>query len=277
VKSFIRILLALGTIQVLAEEGVFYTAETTSQNMDSRNQDTSHVQAWVLGANAKVLFEQSGNPVAKQGTYLLTNDGGATIFLVNPEDKTYMEWHMDQLMALAGGISKVANLEFSNMRVDKLEESSGERMHGMPTKRYKYKTTYDMKLNMFGIKKLSSVEITSESWVTEQVADAGLGLWLRKTLPTTGDPELDKLIKSEMDKVKGFPLKSKSKTVTRQYNRKETKVTDESITISETIVKDWKRENIDLNTFRIPETYQLTTLPGTEEGSPLKGLFQRRN
>jgi len=37
VKSFIRILLALGTIQVLAEEGVFYTAETTSQNMDSRN------------------------------------------------------------------------------------------------------------------------------------------------------------------------------------------------------------------------------------------------
>ena len=42
------------------------------------------VQAWVSGGNAKVVFEQSGDPMMSKGMYMVTKDSGKAMYIVTP-------------------------------------------------------------------------------------------------------------------------------------------------------------------------------------------------
>jgi hypothetical protein len=44
---------------------------------------------WIDGTSARVEFESSDNPMMPPGAYLLVRDGGRSIVLVNPEERTY--------------------------------------------------------------------------------------------------------------------------------------------------------------------------------------------
>ena len=86
-----------------ASAGIHYKATTTTQAAQNQNSNIQ-VEGWVAGEKARVEFKESANPVMKKGAYLITKDGGKTLFLIDPEEKTYAEWDLQAMMGMVGSI-----------------------------------------------------------------------------------------------------------------------------------------------------------------------------
>lgn len=228
--------LALATVLAAAPAfaGVTYTAETRAEGQGAEMQ-SNKVRAAVDGPKARIEFLESGNPMMEKGTYLLTTDGGQTMYLVNPEEKVYSKWDLEAMMGAAGGALKMARgfmkMTFGEPKVEKLLEEDGPAMHGLPTKHYRFRTSYKMEMSVLGRKSSSATVTEEELWTTTAVDAPGMGAWLRKGPPKTGDAELDKLIGSEMDKVTGFPLKRlATSTSTDEKGKKQVSKTTMEVT-----------------------------------------------
>jgi len=269
VKHSLLICLFIAAPGVLA--GYHYTATTKLDDKTNKQKSEMAVEAWIDGDKAKILFTETNNPLTPKGAYIITTDGGKLVYLVNPEKKNYQEWDMNQLLNLAGSITAMVKIQFSDLKLEKQDEHASDKIHGYATRYYKYLTSYDLRIKVIGIKRVQSVITEQETWVSDRLNDISLGLWLRNEPPSTGDPELDKLIKAEMSKVKGFPLRSKTKTVTRQWNKKKTKVKKETVSYADMEVNTFKKMAIEGATFAIPDDYEL--VQGVTGG--LKGIFNQ--
>lgn len=240
--------------------GVYYVARTTAEGGKSAEKQNMVVKAWASGDSGKVVFEESKNPMMGKGTYIITKDGGKTMFLVDPKEKTYMKWDLDSMMGLLGGAMKMMNLKFTDPKVEALGEEPDGLVAGVPTVHYRFRTTYAMSMSFMMMKKNSKVVKDEEIWAATKLADAALGIWLRKAPPKTGNEDMDKLIKAEMGKVQGFPLKRK--TVTTSTDEKDKKEVT-TITIE---VTELQMVPVPDSTFEIPSDYKETSLAGTDEG-----------
>ena len=240
--------------------GVYYTAKTTAQGSRGAEMQNATVQAWVSGGNAKVVFEQSGNPMMSKGMYMLTKDGGKTVYMVNPEEKTYFKWDMDSLMGMAGGMMKMMNLTYADPKVEKISEEPDGLVAGIPTIHYKFHTSYTMSMSMMMMKKRTHVVKDEEIWAAPKLVEAGLGIWLRKTPPKTNNEQLDAMIKAEMGKVEGFPLKMQTvQTSTDEKGKTETTTTTMEVT-------DLRMQVVPDSTFGIPAGYKESSMMGGEKG-----------
>lgn len=253
-------------LAVVAHAGVYYEAKTTGEGKGAEMQ-AAFVKAWVSGDQAKILFESSENPFAKSGSYLLTTDGGQTLYLVNPKEKTYSRWDMNAFMATATGLGQMMKLEISEGKVEKLEEKPGEVIAGLPTTYYKYRQTYRQKLRFMMMKQDNHVEQIHELWVAPKLVEKALGAYLQK-MPRTPSEEFNKLLAMEYEKVQGVPLKSRIvTTTTNQKGATETQVvTTEVLTLQMTPVPD--------STFALPPDFKEVELfPGDAESESPLGSF----
>ncbi|HEX9944675.1 MAG TPA: hypothetical protein VGG03_21910, partial [Thermoanaerobaculia bacterium] len=167
--------------------GIHYKSVTKTQDAAEK---TSEIQAegWVAGDKAKVAFvESSGNPMAQEGTYILTKDGGKTLYLVNPEEKTYAEWNLQGMLGAVGavmnGLGPLLKIQFSEPKVEKVSEEDGGLVAGLPTRHYKVRTSYTMSVRVFGMGNTSDVVSEQDIWATTKLSDVGLGVWLRAEPP----------------------------------------------------------------------------------------------
>jgi hypothetical protein len=217
------------------------------------------VEAWVDGDKAKVVFKASNNPMLAAGSYLLTTDGGQTMALVDPDEKTWSPFDVGAMMQSAGamlkGLGAMVKIEFSNQRVEKLAEEPGPAVLGHPTTHYRFRTSYDSVIKVMGMGQSSHNETTTDTWSTTALSDAGFGAWLRREPPRTGIAGLDELIASEVTKgIQGVPLKVVSATTTRDQRGRENEVTT---TMEVTAMKE---ETVEASTFVIPPGYERTEL-----------------
>lgn len=216
----LTLLLALAAAPGFA--GIHYKSVTKNQDANGKSLGDMSVEGWVTGGNARVEVMASDNPILKKGTYLITKDGGKTIYLVDPKEKTYGEWDIQAMMGAAGAMlnsmGPLVKMEFSDPKVEKLAEDAGPTIAGLPTRHFKYRTSYSMKMKVMGMGQESNVVSEQDLWVTDKINDAALGIWLRNTPPKTGNEQLDKLIDSEIGKVSGYPMKMV--TVSTSTNKK---------------------------------------------------------
>jgi uncharacterized protein DUF4412 len=247
-----------------ASAGIHYTAVTNTEDAAGKSA-RMEVEGWVDGEKAKVLFKNSDNPAAHSGTYLVTRDGGKTLYLVDPEEKTYAEWDLAALLGLAGnilqGMGPLLKFEFSDPKVEKLAEEDGGPLLGLPTRHTRFRTSYTMKMRVFGIGNSADTVSEQEIWSTTRLQDPALGVWLRTDPPRTGNAEFDKLIAAEREKVSGFPLKTVTVNTTTQKKGKQ------NVTRSTMEVTKLENQAVAGATFEIPAGYQETQMlparPGT--------------
>lgn len=280
--TLVAALLSLLALPAMA--AVHYKAVTKSSANEGKTQQNITVEAWAEGPHAKILFTQSDNPFMQDGSYLLTNDAGHTVYLVNPKDKSYMKWDLDSMFGALGGMMKgvqgFMHMQISDPKVVKVSEGSGGDILGLPTTHTRYRTTYTMSMRVFRMKRASEITTTQDMWTTTAVSMPSLGVWLRKTPPKTGDEQLDKLVKSQMHQIHGVPLKTITHTVTREQNGRQTE-SDAS-----TIVTEFNgHASAPAGGFKIPSGYTKTSMTpqmrqqGRQERenkrkeSPLKRLF----
>jgi len=250
-------------LAVPAHAGWEFTAVTKAEGEQHSEMMNSTVKAWVDGDKSRVDFQQSGNPMMGAGNYMLSKDGGKTVFMVNPQQKTYAAWDMTNMMGMASGMMNMLNMKVENPKVEKLLEEDGGKVCGLPTKHYKFRTSYTMQMTILGMTRSSSHLKEEDIWTSTKLTDAGMGLWLRKNNTKTGNPDLDKLVQAEMGKTEGFPLKTISVTTTKESSGKERTRT---VTMEVTEVKQSKP---DAKLFEIPAGYTETSTmaAGSGEGS----------
>lgn len=269
--------LALGLVALPALAGIHYKAVTTTEG-DNMKPSTTQVEAWVDGLQAKVEFRETGTPGLEQGTYMITKDGGKTLFLVDPKEKTYAEWDLQAMLQTFGNMLEamqpILNVEIENVQVEPRGSEAGPTLHGLATTRHAHRTSYDMRVKVLGMGRTNRVETDNEVWSTTELDDPALGVWLRSA-PVTGLPGVDELVAKEMEQVQGFPLKTvaRSTTTGQKGKRQSTTVTTMEVTELDRSV------DVPAATFEIPEGYTRSesTLPAGEEGeeggNPFGKLF----
>lgn len=261
--------------------GIHYKAVTKTQDASNQSSDVA-VEGWVTGDKAKVEFKEAGNnPVAKKGAYLISKDGGRTIYFVDPAEKTYAEWDLQAMLGMVGsvmqGMGPLLKVEFSDPKVEKLAEEAGGTISGLPTTHYRYRTSYNMKIKVMGMGQDANVVTEQDVWSTDKLQDVGLGVWLRSDPPRTGNEQFDKLIASEVDKAKGFPLKTVTVSTTTQKKGKQT-VTRSTMEVTQLDTS----ADVPASSFEIPAGYQETQLLPTaaagedEEEQGLGALLRNR-
>ena len=250
-----------------AHAGWQYTTVTTTDSAGHEKQAAPMtVTGWVEGKKAKMEYKESENPVMKAGTYLVTQDGGQTLFLVNPKERTYSKWDMQVMMTLAGGAMQMMKMQFSDMKVEKLLDEAGETMCGLPTRHYKIQTSYSMSMNFMGMKQASQVTQMRDMWSTTKLDAAGFAAWLKASEFKTGSDDLDKLIHAETGKIQGFPLKTEMVQTTKSGNGKE------KVTKSTCLVTELKETKIDDSQFVLPADYkEVSLMPGAEASDDSAG------
>ena len=273
---------AAGFLLVLAalpaSAGVVFVAKTTAEGGRGAQAQDAVVKGWASGDKAKIVFEESNNPMAQKGFYMITKDGGKAVFMVNPEEKTYFKWDVDSLMGMVGAASKLMNLTISDPKVEKLAEGPGGVIAGMPTTHYRFRTTYTQSMKFMMIKKTAKVDKEEDLWAAPELADLALGIYLRKAPPKTGNEDFDRLMAAEMSKVQGFPLKTK--TVMTQTDEKGASET--TTTVME--VTEWQTTSVPDSIFEIPADYKETEMIPTGEGgengkqqeNPFSKLFGKK-
>lgn len=279
-QKYLNLALILSLFAVPAFAGIHYKSVTKTEDAQTKG-NSIEVEGWVSSGMARVEFKESGNPVAKQGSWLLTKDGGKTIYLVDPEEKTYAEWNLQAMLGLVGsvmeGMGPLLKIEFSDPKVEKLLEEDGGTVAGQPTRHYRFRTSYIMKMRVLGMANEANVVTDQDIWATEKLQDVALGIWLRSDPPRTGNEQFDKLITAEAGKTRGFPLKMVTvSTTTQKKNNKQT-VTRSTMEVTQLDTS----ASVPGSSFEIPAGYKETQLvPAGEEGEAggggLGGLLRGR-
>jgi hypothetical protein len=262
---FVLTVVLLAAAAAPAWAGIHYTADTRSEGEGQKQRTV--VEAWVDGGKAMILFKEADTPVTEKGTYLLTSDGGETLYLVDPAEKTYAEWDLEAMLETIGAVMQsmgpMLNLKIDNVKVTRLGQEGGPALHGLATTHTTYRTEYDMTIKVMGMSRANHVETTQEVWSTTELDAAGLGVWLRKA-PATGFEELDELVNAEMAQLQGFPLKSVATSVTTGQKGKRSTTTTTTMEVTSLDAS----ASVPDSTFGLPEGYTRTESPlaaGEEE------------
>jgi hypothetical protein len=227
---------------VWAANGFHYVADSVTTGTNIKQPEKVSVEGWVEGPNAKIVIVEAGaaNPFLGEGKYILTNDGGETLYLVDPKENTHSKFDLSQMLGAAGAVmdSGMINMDVENHSIELLDQHAGPTMHGYATQYRKYRTSYDMTMKIMGMKRADHYVLESEIWSAEALDAAGFQAWMKPR--KTGFDAVDKLMEGELQKAKGFPFKNV--TTTRTEGAKKQGRTTE--TVSTTEVTKFEKTNV---------------------------------
>jgi len=228
--------------------------EFTSKVTNKQGQTVSRTKGWVDGPRAKIEYV-SGQASAglKRGSYILSQDGGKTVYAVDPQNRSYMKFDIDKLASKVGDFMNAAggfiSLKFTNPKFKTISDSRGTERYGLSTRHVKTETSYTVTASVFGQKNITSISRKDEVWLTKKLKDSGMQIWTQQRSIKTGNQDIDKIIASETKRLDGIPLKITSITTTKENNDK-----PEVTTVTHEITS-LKQSKIAAGTFDIPKDY----------------------
>ena len=242
-----------------AASGFHYVADTKMTGTNIKATDVIRVEGWVEGPNAKVVFLEVGqaNPFLGVGKFLLTNDGGDTLYIVDPEANTHARFDLSKMLGAAGAVmdSGMFKMDVSNHKVEELEQRDGPKMFGHATRYRKYQTFYDLEMKIMGMKRADHYVMINEIWSAEDLVATGFQAWMRPR--KTGFEAVDTMLEGELQKVHGFPFKSVTTTRTEGVQ----KGGRTSTTTSTTEVTEFEPQNVADSTFKLdPKSREITLM-----------------
>jgi hypothetical protein len=245
------LLVILAAASLPAWAGVTYTAVTRTIVGSRSSANDFRVRGWVSGNRARMEFLQSQLPEIQSGTYLISNDGGETVYLVKPSQRTSELWDVNGMVSNMADMMRTFRTEmkvrFEEPKVEKLLEENGPVMHGMSTKHFRFRTSYKAYVEIFDKQTISTV-MEEEIWTTSDIKEPGIKAFLEKH-PSTGDEQLDRILEQEMSKVPGFPLKRTTSTQTETEKRT-------TVSRTEMEIVELKTVTTPRSLFTIPKSYK---------------------
>ncbi len=256
-QAFLAIILSgLAALATTAQAGWYYEATTTSTGEGMGGNSEMEVTVWVDGDKTRIEFREvgGGSGFMDEDTYLISTDAGETLFLVDPEEKTYMEFNLGEMMGMAGQVMKgmggMFKMEFGDFHSEKLGEQDGGNLLGYDTRNLQFKSGYTMSMTVMGRKSTQTTVMDQDIWVTDAIDGRAFNAWLRPDKRFGGMFEgLDEMMEQQFSQVTGVPLRAVIKTVTTDQDGKSSTGT------SNTEVTTLREEDVAASVFEIPADY----------------------
>jgi len=254
VKRILVSTLVAACFPFLSFSATHYTAVTTTAT-EGGHSNTFKVESWVDGAHARVVFKGSTAAAGiPEGRYIVTNDGAQTLYMVNPDERSYSRWDINAMLQSAGAamnaMGGMVNMQVENQHIESATPAPGPEIHGLSTTHYVFDTTYDLVVKVFGMKHRQHVESHEELWTTTELKGTGFAAWLGKHPPKTGNKALDDLVATAFHNVGGMVLKQLTKTTTTdKKGRAQVNTQKMEVTSIEEV-------KVDPSIFSVPEGYR---------------------
>lgn len=251
-----RVVVALFALALATSSfaGMTYQFKTVTDQKGAK--PTSGV-ASVEGGNARLEYTKGDGVLFKDGTVVISKNGGDDLYVLDPKSKTYYEFSIEELAGAVGAMGKAMgpmfqmNIENPNVTVE--DAGAAEAIEGMPTRKYLVNTSYDMTMKIMGMKSKSRVESNTEMWTTDKVG-AEYATFIQNKAFKTGMEELDELIAKQAKAFKGFPLKQV--ITTRTTSGKKTQTSTTTLTVS-----GIKKTTVAASQFEVPAGYEESDAP----------------
>jgi hypothetical protein len=246
---------------------------TTAGDPDAPSSGTTQ-RVWIEGGAAKLEMLGSDNPMMERGSYLLVQDGGTKIFMVNPARKTYARFDtaaMSQGMEAMGGSGLEMRIE--DPKMVKLVEEPGGEMLGRQTTHYRYRTSYTTVTSMpMGMTMEMATSVVEDIWTAPAIGAGDAGQAIAGIAGGGGmQHELQELARTVKATLVGLPLKqvtvtenkssSKGSGMMGMLARRANRAAGESgSATTTTVVKDLVEATLPASTFQIPAGYAETEI-----------------
>src|SRR3954454_3602530 len=227
-----------------ATAGITYDFRTVTTGLQASDQQ-GHVS--VDGANVRLEFQAGDGSLFQNGTVAISHNGGATLDVLDPAEKTF--WELDVNSLTPAGLADMVKM--ANEKVNVRDAGDGAAIETFPTHDKVITARADMNIgNTPGMR----LELTMESWTTEKVP-AAAATFLQRRLGSTGLPMIDKLIAAQSEQVKGFPLKQITNMKVAQGGSTMIEMT------STTTVTNVKNAPVAAAMFNVPADYKKVASP----------------
>jgi hypothetical protein len=231
--------------------GTTYNFHNDTSDMLGNQQPAIEGTVAVDGPNMKMTITRGNEMVFKTGWIMLSRDGGKTIAVYDPAEKTVFEMRSDEM------VSKLTDaLESSGMKltagkpsVTSKDAGDGGVLEGFPTKKSLLDASIDLSMTMNDQSVSWKMSLHNESWTTDKLDAATLDIFQRPGL--TRVDGLDKVIAAQTAGLKGrFPLKT---VTTIHVSLGGSDVV--AMTTTSTVTKV-KQQALDASTFAVPAGYR---------------------
>ncbi len=184
--------------------GQFYEIRSNIESEYPMGETVIHT--WVDGKESCTQIVNSPSPLVATGRFMITTDGGETVYMINDQMQTYSLFDIKAVGGMMGGMGGMT-IEYSEPQVELLEERDGGRIAGLPTRYYRYRMEYDEVARVFGMGRKSHVVEEREFWINDTL-DPIMEFWMSQGNQVGPNEDFNRLIEAEMSMIKGFPMKS---------------------------------------------------------------------
>lgn len=252
-----------------AVAGIYYEATTqaTFGQAPAAGSAEMSVRGWIEGKNSKQVVSSGAEGMTSKEKWFLTRDGGETITVMSPLDKTYRTVNMKSLTGGLGdmfkAMGKQARISFKQPTSKKISEAAGPEILGYSTIHTVYESSYQVAIEVTGSTQKIVIRTRREYWTTDAVNASYEDTLLAGASSGIGVPGLDQILGKEKDTTpEGFPLKSVVvATNTVQGHSSTTKSATEVTKLEEREIGD--------DVFAIPSDYKQLEMPEPEQLAPL--------
>ena len=246
--------MALSVIALPAWAGMTYEFRSSTEG-----QGASQLvgKAAIEGGKMRMEIQDGDGVLFNDGSVVISSDGGATLLILDPEEKTYTELRTDELFSTLGALMKSAGPMFrmtiENPSVNVREAGDGGTVEGYPTRKYVIDSSYEMSMRVMGMSRKTTITSETEAWVTDSI-DTGYATFIQQRGLKTGMEDFDRLIDQQANAMKGFPLKQIVRTTTTAGNRTDTSTTTLTVT-------NIREETVPASRFEVPAGYEKVEAP----------------
>jgi hypothetical protein len=246
-----------------------FVVRTTSTQTGNKESVMMRGRGVFAGDNAKIEILDSGpmsgdnTTFGNKGSYFLMTEGGKKMLLVDPSQKSYLEWDMQSMMA---GLAKMMNavgglvkMEMSDVKIDTQELGAGETVQGYPTRHVRMNQNYTVTARVFGKAHVSKTESTIDYYFAPALKAKNPFVQNSQAWANSFDmfnnPDYKSQMAAAQAKLTGVPVKTVVRTVSTDDKGKQ----QTSVVTSEML--NFKNLDVPKSEFEIPTGYQLVQMP----------------
>lgn len=246
-----------------------FTIRSQSSQTGNRESVVMKGRGMFAGENARLeILDASGSGggemFGSKGSYFLLLDGGKKMILVDPAQKSYMEWDMQGMLAgmskMMGALGGLVRMEMSDVKVEAQSMGSGGVVNGYSTQHVRLVQNYTMNATVMGRSSTSRVETTTDYYFAPELR-ALVNPFVQNSGAFTamGDMFNNAEYKQQMEavqsKLTGVPVKSVARSVTTNPDGKQ----ETSIVTTE--MTGFQNSDIAAATFAVPSGFQAVEMP----------------
>jgi hypothetical protein len=247
-----------------------FIVRSTSTQTGNKESVMMRGRGTFAGDDAKIEITETGGAAAAnnafggKGSYFLVVDGGKKMLLVDPSQKTYLEWDMQSMMA---GMAKMVNalgglvkMEMSDVKIDAQDMGPGEKVQGYQTKHVRMTQNYTVTAKLFGKTSKSRSETTVDYYFAPALKALvnpfvqNSQAWAN-SLDMFNNAEYKSQMAAAQSKVQGVPVKTVVSTVSTDEKGKQ----QTSVVTTEMV--NFKKVDVPSETFAIPTGYKMVQMP----------------